>query len=85
MTKSVANTKVKASEVSVLCRNCTKMKECLNTRHVAFLMAYTTYCSRFDNKDKTPRLFPFLQPYEVEGIDAQYMYNQTGKAKKWKI
>lgn len=63
-------------EVSVLCRNCTKMKECLNTRHVSFLMAYTTYCSRFDNKDKTPRLFPFLQPYEQEWRDAEYNYHK---------
>lgn len=47
-------------------------------------MAYRTYCSTFDNKDKSPRLFPFLQPYEVEALDAEYIYNQSSKGKKWK-
>lgn len=82
MTRSAVNTKVKAGEVSALCRSCTKMKECLNTRHIAFLMAYTTYCSRFDNKDKTPRMFPFYQPYEQEWRDAEYIYR---KAKGLKV
>lgn len=42
-------------------------------------MPYTTYCTRFDNKDKTPRLFPFLQPYEVAYKDAEYIYNNSKK------
>ena len=45
----------------------------------ALLMPYTTYCTRFDNKDKTPRLFPFLQPYEVAYKDAEYIYNNSKK------
>lgn len=78
--------KYKADEqVSVLCRNCTKLDECRKTKHVAFLMAYTTYCSRFDNKDKTPRLFTFLQPYEREMIDAQYIYNKRHHGKGFHI
>jgi len=84
MTRSAANTKIKADEVSVLCQNCTKLKECLKDRAKTAFMAYRTYCSAFDNKDKEPRLFPFLQPYEVESMDAEYMYNQTNKAKQWK-
>lgn len=76
MTRSAANTKIKADEVSVLCRNCTKLKQCLATRHLAPLMALTTYCTRFDNKDKEPRLFPFLQPYEVESMDAEFIYER---------
>ena len=75
-TKGMAKKQISSVEVSVLCKNCTKLKECLNTRHVAALMANTTYCTRFDNKDKTPRLFPFLQPYEREMIDAQYIYDK---------
>ncbi len=66
-------------KISVLCRNCTKLKQCLATRHLAPLMALTTYCTRFDNKDKEPRLFPFLQPYEVESMDAEYIYNNSKK------
>ena len=45
----------------------------------AHFMPYTTYCTRFDNKDKTPRLFPFLQPYEVAYKDAEYIYNNSKK------
>jgi hypothetical protein len=33
-------------------------------------MATTTYCTRFEDKDKAPRLFPVLQPYEVEVLNA---------------
>lgn len=78
--------KSKADEqVSVLCRNCTKVKECLKNRLTALFMAHTTYCSRFDNKDKTPRLFPFLQPYEREMIDAQYIYNKRHHGKGFRI
>lgn len=84
MTRSAENTKTKADEVSVLCRNCTKLKECLKDRSKTLFMAYRTYCSTFDNKDKSPRLFPFLQPYEVEALDAEYIYNQSSKGKKWK-
>ena len=65
------------SDVSVLCQNCTKVKECLKDRLKAVLMASTTYCTRFDNKDKTPPLFPFLQPYEVAYKDAEYIYNNS--------
>lgn len=77
--------KYKADEqVSVLCRNCTKVKECLNDRPRALFMAHTTYCTRFDNKDKAPRLFPFLQPYERDIIDAQYIYNKKHNGKDGK-
>lgn len=79
MTKSVANTKAGESEVSVLCRNCTKVRECLKDRPTVLFMAHTTYCTRFDNKDKSPRLFPFLQPYEVECMDAEFVYNNQKK------
>ena len=67
------------SDVSVLCQNCAKVKECLKDRLKAVLMASTTYCTRFDNKDKTPRLFPFLQSYEVAYKDAEYIYNNSMK------
>lgn len=74
----------KNSEVSVLCRNCTKMRACLKDRLTALFMAHTTYCTRFDNKDKTPRLFPFLQPYEAEYKDAEFMYHNSKKYEKGK-
>ena len=77
MTRSAANTKDKAGEVSVLCRNCTMVKDCLKDRLTALFMTHTTYCTRFDNKDKTPRLFPFLQPYEVECRDAEFIYQNS--------
>ena len=70
---------VKVSEVSVLCQNCTKMRDCLKDRFTALFMAHMTYCTRFDNKDKTPRLFPFLQPYEVEYRDAEFIYQNSKK------
>lgn len=66
-------------KVSVLCRNCTKVRECMKDRLTALFMAHTTYCTRFDNQDKTPRLFPFLQPYEVECKDAEYIYHKSKK------
>ena len=66
-------------KMSVLCRNCTKVDECLKDRLTALFMPYTTYCTRFDNKDKTPRLFLFLQPYEVAYKDAEYIYNNSKK------
>ena len=75
---------VKVSEVSVLCQNCTKMRDCLKDRLTALFMAHTTYCTRFDNKDKTPRLFPFLQPYEAEYKDAEYMYHNSKRYEKGK-
>lgn len=64
-------------QISILCRNCTKMEDCLKNRLTALFMAHTTYCTRFNNKDKEPRIFPFLQPYEVEYMDAEYIYNKT--------
>ena len=70
---------VKISEVSVLCQNCSKVKECLKDRLKAIFMGCTTYCTRFDSKDKSPRLFPLLQPYEVECQDAEYIYNNRRK------
>ena len=45
-------------------------------------MAYTTYCTRFDNRDKEPSLFPFLQPYEQDCENAEYIYNQNKKSGK---
>ena len=75
MTRSAASTK--KAEVSVLCRNCTRLEECLKDRSVALFMASTTYCTRFDNVDKTPGLFPFLQPYEAEYRDAEYIYHNS--------
>ncbi len=79
MTRSAANTKDKTGEVSVLCQNCTKVKDCLKDKRTSLFMAHTTYCTRFDNKDKTPRLFPFLQPYEVEFRDAEFIYHNSKK------
>lgn len=38
-------------------------------------MPYMTYCTRYDSKDKSPRLFPLLQPYEVDCLNAQYRYD----------
>lgn len=73
---------VKISEVSVLCQNCTKVKECLKDRLKAIFMASTTYCTRFDSKDKSPRLFPLLQPYEVECQDAEFIYHKSKKYEK---
>lgn len=70
---------IKISEVSVLCQNCTKAKECLKDRLKAIFMSSTTYCTRFDSKDKTPRLFPLLQPYEVECQDAEFIYHKNKK------
>lgn len=70
---------IKISEVSVLCQNCTKVKECLKDRLKAIFMSSTTYCTRFDSKDKTPRLFPLLQPYEVECQDAEFIYHKNKK------
>lgn len=65
----------KAVDISALCRNCTRVKECLReSRLKAMLMQHTTYCTRFDNVDKSPRLFPFLQPYEREMIDAEHNF-----------
>lgn len=72
----------KISEVSVLCQNCTKVKKCLKDRLKAIFMVSTTYCTRFDNKDKTPRLFPLLQPYEVECKDAEFIYHKSKKYEK---
>lgn len=85
MTRCVESTKAVTDEISVLCKNCTKLRECLKDRTKTAFMAYRTYCSVFDSKDKEPRLFPFLQPYEVECMDAEYKYRQTSKAKQWKI
>ena len=48
---------IKISEVSVLCQNCTKVKECLKDRLKAIFMSSTTYCTRFDSKDKV--YFPY--------------------------
>ena len=73
---------VKISEVSVLCQNCTKVKECLKDRLKVIFMASATYCTRFDSKDKTPRLFPLLQPYEVECQDAEFIYHKNKKYEK---
>lgn len=73
---------VKISEVSVLCQNCTKVKECLKDRLKVIFMASATYCTRFDSKDKTPRLFPLLQPYEVECHDAEFIYHKNKKYEK---
>ena len=70
---------IKISEVSVLCQNCTKAKECLKDRLKAIFMSSTTYCTRFDSKDKTPRLFFLLQPYEVECQDAEFIYHKNKK------
>ena len=72
----------KISEVSVLCQNCTKVKKCLKDRLKAIFMVSTTYCTRFDIKDKTPRLFPLLQPYEVECKDAEFIYFKRKKYEK---
>lgn len=83
-TRFVANTKGESGEVSVLCLNCTKMRDCLKDRLTALFMAHITYCTRFDNKDKTPRLFPFLQPYEVETTDAEYIYHNSKRYGKKK-
>lgn len=55
------------------------------SRLKAILMASTTYCTRFDNKDKTPGLFPFLQPYEAECRDAEYIYNNRKRYGKEKV
>lgn len=79
MTRSAANTKAETDGISVLCRNCTKLKGCLKDRSKTAFMAYRTYCSAFDNKDKEPRLFPFLQPYEVECMDAEHIYRNRKK------
>lgn len=73
---------IKISEVSILCQNCTKVKDCLKERLKAIFMSNLTYCTRFDNKDKTPHLFPFLQPYEVECQDAEFIYHQNKKYEK---
>ena len=65
---------MKKSEASPLCRQCTSFGACLakvsGRPFHQELMKKRTYCSRFDNKDKTPRLFPFLQPYELDIINA---------------
>lgn len=66
--------------VSLLCRNCTRVEMCLKEKSSKVLfMAYTTYCTRFDNRDKEPSLFPFLQPYEQDCENAEYIYNQNKK------
>lgn len=65
---------MKKEDTSPLCQQCTGFKKCLaETSGKPFqqeLMRKRTYCSRFDNKDKAPRLFPFLQPYEVDVFNA---------------
>jgi len=65
---------MKKEETSPLCQQCTGFKKCLaETSGKPFqqeLMRKRTYCSRFDNKNKEPRLFPFLQPYEVDIFNA---------------
>lgn len=73
---------IKISEVSVLCQNCTKVKECLKDRLKAIFMGSTTYCTRFNSKDKSPRLFPLLQPYEFECQDAEFIYHKSKKYEK---
>ena len=70
---------IKICEVSILCQHCVKVKECLKDKLKAVFMGSTTYCTRFDNKDKTPRLFPSLQPYEVECQDAEFIYHKNKK------
>ena len=60
------------------------MEECLKDRSTALFMASTTYCTRFDNVDKTPGLFPFLQPYEAEYRDAEYIYHNSKRYGKGK-
>lgn len=73
---------IKISEVSVLCQNCTKVKECLKDRLKTIFMGSTTYCTRFDSKDKSPRLFPLLQTYELECQDAEFIYHKSKKYEK---
>ena len=72
-------------QISVLCRNCTNVKDCLKDRLTALFIARTTYCTRFDNKDKSPRLFPFLQPYEVDYMDAEFNFNKRKKFGEQKV
>lgn len=64
---------------SCLCQRCTRLKECRGNRAFAALMQYRTFCSRFDDTDKEPRLFPVLQPYEVEWRDAEYAFRKERK------
>lgn len=60
---------MKKTESSQLCQQCTCFETCFAlTKGRPFqqeLMKKRVYCSRFENKDNTPRLFPFLQPYEL--------------------
>lgn len=60
--------------MSALCGSCTGEKACAKEK-AAWLMPYMTYCTRYDSKDKAPRLFPLLQPYEVDCLNAQYRYD----------
>lgn len=66
---------MKKTESSRLCRQCTKFETCFALTKgrplQQELMKKRVYCSRFDNKDKAPRLFPFLQPYEL------HIFNRT--------
>ena len=72
--------KVKDGEISELCRNCTKMESCLKESKLkALLMTRTTYCTKFDNRDKTLRPSPFKQPYEAEIEEAVRAYQNQRK------
>ena len=65
---------MKEEESSPLCRQCSRFETCFaETSDKPFrqeLMKGRMYCSCFDNKDKSSRLFPFLQPYEVDVFNA---------------
>ena len=56
-----------SEQLSVLCRHCKKKKECIRkSRLQRLLMQSTTYCTRFENTDDKPSLFPVLQPYQQQ-------------------
>lgn len=65
---------MKKTEASQLCQQCTSFAICFDlVKGKLFrqeLMKKLTYCSRFDNKDREPRLFPVLQPYELDIYNA---------------